>query len=190
MGGDEFKAYVEAEQKTVLKTGDRPRAGEEMTTRASPIHPASGDLAGAGALGSFVIYETQSIAETQGYSQVGPRLFPYIIGIGLTLCGAVLGWQALSGGWRDVPLDEAHATPDWMAFGVISAGIVLHMVLIGWAGFIIASTLLFVLIARGFGSRKPVRDAIIAVIARVRRVLPVHQGARPQPAAGPVRRRF
>ena len=33
------------------------------------------------------------------------------------------------------------------------------MVIIGWAGFIIASTLLFVLVARGFGSRRPVRDA-------------------------------
>ena len=35
MGGDEFKAYVEAEQKTVLKIGERPRAGEEMSTDAS-----------------------------------------------------------------------------------------------------------------------------------------------------------
>ena len=69
-------------------------------------------------IGSFVIYETQGIAETQGYSQVGPRLFPYIIGTGLTLCGAVLGWHAISGGWRDVPLDQpGHDAPDWMAFG-------------------------------------------------------------------------
>jgi len=135
-----------------------------MNARAK-IHP--GELAislGLVALGSFVIYETQSIAETQGYAQIGPRLFPYLIGVGLTLCGAVLGWHAISGGWRHVPLDEAHGAPDWMAFGVISAGVVLHMLVIGWAGFIIASTLLFVLIARGFGSRKPVRDAIIAVV--------------------------
>jgi len=116
------------------------------------------------ALGSFVVLETQSIAETQGYAQIGPRLFPYIIGVGLTLCGAVLGWHALTGGWRNVPLDqEGHGAPDWLAFFIISAGIVLHMVVIGWAGFIIASTLLFVLIARGFGSRRLVRDALIAV---------------------------
>jgi len=116
------------------------------------------------ALGSFVVLETQSIAETQGYAQIGPRLFPYIIGVGLTLCGAVLGWHALTGGWRNVPLDqEGHDAPDWLAFFIISAGIVLHMVVIGWAGFIIASTLLFVLIARGFGSRRLVRDALIAV---------------------------
>lgn len=116
-------------------------------------------------IGSFVIYETQGIAETQGYSQVGPRLFPYVIGTGLTLCGAVLGWQALSGGWRNVPLDQpGHDAPDWMAFAVISVGLILHMVLIGWAGFIIASTLLYLLVARGFGSKRSVRDALIGLV--------------------------
>jgi putative tricarboxylic transport membrane protein len=136
-----------------------------MTARPR-IHP--GELLislGLIALGTFVVYETQSIAETQGYAQIGPRLFPYIIGAGLTLCGAVLAWHALSGGWRHVPLDqEGHDAPDWVAFGIISAGVILHMVIIGWAGFIIASTLLFVMVARGFGSRRIVRDAIIAVV--------------------------
>jgi putative tricarboxylic transport membrane protein len=135
-------------------------------TAGSRIHPGEFLISlGLIALGIFVIWETRSIAETQGYAQIGPRLFPYIVGVGLTLCGAVLGWQAIFGGWRNVPLDqEGHDAPDWMAFGIISAGIVLHMIVIGWAGFILAGTLLFVLIARGFGSRKPVRDAIIAVV--------------------------
>jgi len=135
-----------------------------MTARA-PLH--TGELLislGLIALGTFVVWETRSIAETQGYAQIGPRLFPYIIGAGLTLCGAVLAWQSVAGGWRHVPLDEAHDAPDWAAFAVISVGVVLHMAIIGWAGFIIASTVLFVLIARGFGSRRLVRDAIIAVV--------------------------
>ena len=135
-----------------------------MTVRAA-LH--TGELVislGLIALGSFVVYETQTIAETQGYAQIGPRLFPYIIGCGLTLCGAVLAWQALFGGWRSVPLDQEHDAPDWMAFAIISAGVILHMVIIGWAGFIIASIVLFVLVARGFGSRRLVRDAIIAVV--------------------------
>jgi putative tricarboxylic transport membrane protein len=139
-----------------------------MAVRA-PIHP--GELLvsfGLIALGSFVTYETGSIAETQGYAQIGPRLFPYIIGAGLTLCGAVLAWHALSGGWRHVPLDqEGHDAPDWLAFIIVSAGIILHMSIIGWAGFIIASTLLFVLIARGFGSQRPVRDAAIAILLSI-----------------------
>src|SRR4030095_5981359 len=84
------------------------------------------------------------------------------------VCGAVLAWHAVSGGWRHVPLDqEGHDAPDWTAFVIISVGVVLHMVIIGWAGFIIASTVLFVLIARGFGSKRIVRDAIIAVVLAV-----------------------
>ena len=119
-------------------------------------------------IGTFVIYETRGIAETQGYSQVGPRLFPYLIGTGLTLCGAVLAWHAIRGGWRDVPLDQpGHDAPDWMAFAIISGGIVLHMVLIAWAGFIIASTLMFVLIARGFGSRRHLRDVAVGLALAV-----------------------
>ena len=113
------------------------------------------------ALGSFVVYGSGDIAETQGYAQVGPRLFPYLIGIGMTLCGAVLGWQALNGGWRHLPQDEGQAQPDRMSFVILSLGLVLHMLLIGWAGFILASTLMFVLIARGFGSQRPLRDLLI-----------------------------
>ena len=38
-------------------------------------------------------------------------------------------WHALSGGWRNVPLDqEGHDAPDWIAFVIISAGVILHMV--------------------------------------------------------------
>jgi putative tricarboxylic transport membrane protein len=116
------------------------------------------------ALGSFILFETHTIAETQSYSGVGPRLFPYLIGFGLTACGAVLAWQAVAGGWRHLPIDDNHAMPDWLAFGIISAGIVLQMVVIGWAGFILASALLFVLIARGFGSRRLARDALLALV--------------------------
>ena len=138
-----------------------------MTARA-PLH--MGELLislGLIALGTFVIWETRGIAETQGYAQIGPRLFPYIVGCGLTLFGAVLAWQAVRGGWRNVPLDEAHDAPDWAAFVIITIGVVLHMAIIGWAGFIVAATVLFVLIARGFGSRRIVRDAIIAVVLAV-----------------------
>ena len=139
-----------------------------MTARAR-IHPGELLLSlGLVALGAYVVHGTGGIAESQGYAQIGPRLFPYLIGTGLTLCGAVLAWHALAGGWRDVPLDqEGHAAPDWRAFAIVSTGIILHMVAIGWAGFILAATLLFLLIARGFGSRQPVRDAIVAVLLAV-----------------------
>ena len=34
------------------------------------------------------------------------------------------------------------------------------MALIGWAGFVIAGTVLFAGVARGFGSRRPMRDLL------------------------------
>lgn len=113
-------------------------------------------------LGAFICWQTQAIPEVQGYAQVGPRLFPYLIGIGANLCGIALGWQAFLGGWRNVSSKPEAARPDWFAFGTISMAIVLHMALIGWAGFVLASSLLFVLIARAFGSTRLVRDLCIA----------------------------
>jgi putative tricarboxylic transport membrane protein len=37
------------------------------------------------------------------------------------------------------------------------------MALIGWAGFVIAGTALFWCVARGFGSRRTLRDAVIGL---------------------------
>jgi putative tricarboxylic transport membrane protein len=128
-------------------------------TSASRINP--GELLvsiAVAALGIYVLVGTQSIAGGAGYSQVGPRAFPYIIGSGLLILGGILAWQAVSGGWRNVEQDEAHATPDWMAFSILSGGVILHMAAIAWAGFILASTFLFILVARSFGSCRLLRD--------------------------------
>ena len=43
----------------------------------------------------------------------------------------------------------------------VSAGPVANMALIGTLGFVLSSTLLMVCVARGYGSRRPVRDALI-----------------------------
>ncbi len=116
-------------------------------------------------LGVFVLFDTGTIPQGQNFSGVGPRLFPYMIGAGLAASGALLTWRALTGGWPNMPDDEAaHATPDRRAFVVISTGILLQMAFIGWAGFIVAGVLLFVLVARGFGSVRPVRDVVVGAL--------------------------
>lgn len=119
---------------------------------------------GLAVVGAFILFETHTIPESTSYSGVGPRLFPYLIGFGLAVCGVVLAAQALTGGWRNLPIDDNHAMPDWVAFAIISAGIVLQMAIIGVAGFIIASVILFVLTARGYGSRRLLRDTLIAFV--------------------------
>ncbi len=114
------------------------------------------------AIGAFVLIDTGTIPEAQTYSGVGPRFFPYLVGVGLAACGVLLAWRALAGGWLAMPPDEGvHDRPDWRAFALVSAGVVVQMLAIGQAGFIIAGTLLFALVARGFGSRRLVRDGVI-----------------------------
>lgn len=117
------------------------------------------------AIGVFVLVDSGNIPQGQNFSGVGPRAFPYLVGCGLGVCGALLAWRALAGGWRNMPEDQsAHAAPDWRAFATISAGILLQMLLIGWAGFILAGIVLFVLVARGFGSTRLLRDLVIGVV--------------------------
>jgi putative tricarboxylic transport membrane protein len=88
-----------------------------------------------------------------------------VVGAGLAVCGARLAWRALAGGWRAMPDDEGvHASPDWPAFLLISAGIVVQMAVIGWAGFILAGVALFALVARGFGSTRTLRDVVIGAV--------------------------
>lgn len=131
----------------------------------SPINP--GELLvsiGLAALGIFVIAGTQDIAALGGYSQVGPRAFPYMIGAGLVIFGGMLCWQALRGGWRNVPADETQNDADWVAFALLSAAVILHMASIGWAGFVLASTFLFTLVARAFGSRRPFHNIVVGLL--------------------------
>jgi putative tricarboxylic transport membrane protein len=58
---------------------------------------------------------------------------------------------------------EIHLPMDWNAFAWVTAGILLYGLLVERAGFLVASTLLFMAVARGFGSRRWFANAIIGV---------------------------
>ena len=115
------------------------------------------------ALALFVFVELPSIPADGGYSAVGPRFAPMLVGIGLLVIGLLLLRQALAGGWRDMPPhpDEPLHAP---SFGWIAGGLAVQMAIIALVGFTIASTLLFVAVARGFGSRRLAHDAIVGVV--------------------------
>ena len=115
------------------------------------------------ALALFVFVELPSIPADGGYSAVGPRFAPMLVGIGLLVIGLLLLRQALAGGWRDMPPppDEPLHAP---SFGWIAGGLAVQMAIIALVGFTIAATLLFVAVARGFGSRRLAHDAIVGVV--------------------------
>lgn len=119
-------------------------------------------------LGVYIVYHAGGIAESQGYEQLGPRLFPALIGVGLAFFGAALGWHALTGGWRNLASEtQGLDAPDWKAFLILSAGVVAQMALVKWIGFTLATTLLFFTVAYGFGSRRVLRDVLIGLALSV-----------------------
>jgi putative tricarboxylic transport membrane protein len=122
---------------------------------------------GVVALGIFFIVDAQAIRVSPVDSRIGPRIFPTIIGAVTAAIGLALALSALRGGWPTGHEDPASARLDWRAVALVSAGLIVQILLIERAGFVISSTLLFILIAAGFRSRRPLRDAAIGLALAV-----------------------
>lgn len=116
------------------------------------------------ALGAFVLFAARNIPSIGGFSGVGPNAMPAIVGTGLMLIGLWLLAERLTGGWRQPephPVERGEHAFVAPGFIWVSAGLAAQMLLINTAGFIVAATALFVGVARGFGSRRPLRDALL-----------------------------
>lgn len=120
------------------------------------------------ALGAGAAAVTASLPSEGGYAGIGPNFVPALVSAGLALLGAWLLYEALSGGWRNAPPDEARSRGEHAfhagAFGWITAGLFAHMALIGTGGFVVAGMALFAGVARGFGSARPARDLAVGFV--------------------------
>ncbi|HEU4647356.1 MAG TPA: tripartite tricarboxylate transporter TctB family protein [Burkholderiales bacterium] len=117
------------------------------------------------ALGAGVAVGTAVLPAQSGYARIGPNFIPAVVAFGLIVAGAFLLYEALSGGWRSLPepAERTEHALHWGAFAWISAGLVAHMALMQWAGFVLAGAVLFACVARGFGSPRLLRDAAIGI---------------------------
>jgi putative tricarboxylic transport membrane protein len=134
--------------------------GPDRGGGAVRLRPAIGETViavGVLVLAAVVYWQTANIPVSPIYAKVGPTVVPMITALGLAVLGAFLLYSALTGGWQTE--DEREITADRPALLWIAAGLVLNVLLIGSAGFTIASVLLFVCVARGFGSKAILRDA-------------------------------
>lgn len=103
-----------------------------------------------------------SIDDAGGYSGLSPRFLPTLVAVGLALCGTAL----LFGAARANATSRAAETPAFAGGASVAwlmGGLVMHLVLITWIGFVAASVLLLTCAARGHGSNRPARDALIAL---------------------------
>ena len=125
---------------------------------------------GVAALGVCLAVGGRGSSLGAGYDRIGPRFFPYLVALGLVLLGSWLAVVAIRGR-KDKPADWENTGSgsqiNWPALGYLSLALLLNLVLLERAGFVISASLLFWLVARAFHSRRPARDAAVAVLLAV-----------------------
>jgi putative tricarboxylic transport membrane protein len=113
------------------------------------------------AIGAGAALVTAALPSEGGYAGIGPNFVPALVAGGLLVLGAWLLYEALTGGWRHGAVEQEAFHP--RGFTWVSAGLFAHMALIGAVGFVIAGAALFTCVARGFGSRRFLRDLAVGV---------------------------
>ena len=132
-----------------------------MGARAGQVAVAAGVVA----LGGLMLLGSYHLPTGGGYAQVGPGVVPRIVGVGLLALGALLVREALADGFSGLDEEgERRLGMDWAAFAWITAGIIAYGLASVRAGFVLSSVVLFVLVARGFGSRRWLMNTVIGAL--------------------------
>ncbi|WP_337178849.1 tripartite tricarboxylate transporter TctB family protein, partial [Hydrogenophaga borbori] len=117
-----------------------------------PASTDAGQVAiGLGALGVAVVLAVGAwqIPSAAGYAGVGPDFLPWVMCAAMAVCGALLVWQALRGGWRHVEAPSGAERGDWRALAWVAGGVVANASLITTIGFVLSCTLCYALAVRG-----------------------------------------
>jgi putative tricarboxylic transport membrane protein len=116
-------------------------------------------------LGGVAVWQTLAIPTSPIYAQVGPKLVPWLVAAGLLALGAGLTVAALRGGWSH-DIEELRDAPpaNLKSLGLLLAGLLANIALIGPFGFTLAATVQFALVAAAFGSRSHLMNLGIAFV--------------------------
>lgn len=100
------------------------------------------------ALAALITWDMSRIGGAASYARIGPQTVPYAIAAGLAGLGI---WTVLAALRGDFPEREPQEMRPvlWIVGGLLA-----QMALLKFAGFSIATGLLFALVARGFGERR------------------------------------
>jgi putative tricarboxylic transport membrane protein len=124
--------------------------------------------AATAALGLVLIAGGRSIGQAAGYDRIGPRTFPFGVAAALLVLAAALAVTTLTRSGQSSAAADAEETPtDPLALAYVGAALFLLVALLNRIGFVLAAAAQFWLIARAFHSRRPLRDAIAAVVMAV-----------------------
>jgi putative tricarboxylic transport membrane protein len=123
------------------------------------------------ALGALVLFDTAQLEPGLGQrGPIGPKAVPTVLGVLLLVTAVLLAVDVLRGG-RGEPeggedVDLSHRA-DWRALLLICGAFLANIVLIERAGWPVSGAVLFYGCAYALGSRRYVRDGLIAVALSV-----------------------
>ena len=121
---------------------------------------------GVVALGLFTIVDAHRITIPVSSNVVGPRVFPYAVGIALMVAGAAVIVAVLRGKGADPEAAEdvdVHAPTDWVTLAKLITGFALHIALVDRVGWALAGALLFTVVAWALGAHV-LRAAAVGVV--------------------------
>lgn len=110
-------------------------------------------------LGVYAAAEATGYHDGSTYDSLGPSLLPYIIAGGLILTGLPILLGAFAVREDAAPIEQI----DWLPVAIIVAALIVAVLLIVPVGWIPVITVVFVLGARAFGSRRTLLDAAIGL---------------------------
>lgn len=142
--------------------GEAPHGASPLIeTKPKPAWPEMGFAICLLIMAAVLAYAVSDISAAIQYSRVGPQAFPIVMIVALMMCGAAFVWQAFKGGWRT---SEEREEVDWFGFALVGLGIIVMSYSMRIIGFIPAGSLLFVMVAFGFGSRRVGMNILAAVV--------------------------
>jgi putative tricarboxylic transport membrane protein len=115
------------------------------------------------ALGLIILIDALQMQVPPTYARVGPQAFPYFIAFAFAAVGVYFAWNSWTPGAKREIIVEGFAA-DWRALLIIGAGLLIHLNILKPLGFVVSGIFLFMCVAFAFGSRKFLRDGIVAVI--------------------------
>ncbi len=106
-------------------------------------------------LGIFTLVDSRRITVPLSANVVGPRAFPYAVGVALVLAGGAVLAGALRGRTAEPEAGEdvdTHARTDWATVAKVVAAFAVHVVVVDTVGWALAATLLFGGVAWALGA--------------------------------------
>jgi putative tricarboxylic transport membrane protein len=149
-----------------LTTADQIAPADDQQER----HRSRRWLVSAGAVvalwGAFALWTAFDIEQPTAYRPLGPRVFPVVVSTAMILLGVLLIVETLRGADH---LVEDHVTEERRSSDHKQAAFVVVLLIVySWLferiGYILATVLFLPAAARVLGSRRPLRDVIVAVV--------------------------